>query len=253
MRDAGLVRLATRDGAAHPPVRRSGAAHAGRRRGRLRQGAARPRRRPRPRPCSTRPAPGWPRRRSASGCGCSPTTCDDEQAGHLINPVLHFPDEEEQDGDEGCLSIPGLTFDCRRRTQRRRARAEHVRRPGHASRAPRCWRAASSTRPTTSTACCSSTGSTPRPARQRCGRSARPSGPDRATPTIKLSSARIAVRLVFAGTPETAVPSLRALLDSPRHEVVAVLTRPPARAGRGRRVAVIAGGRAGASRPASRC
>jgi methionyl-tRNA formyltransferase len=43
------------------------------------------------------------------------------------------------------------------------------------------------------------------------------------------------VRLVFAGTPETAVPSLLALLDSPRHEVVAVLTRPHARAGRGRR------------------
>jgi methionyl-tRNA formyltransferase len=31
------------------------------------------------------------------------------------------------------------------------------------------------------------------------------------------------------------VPSLRALLESPRHEVVAVVTRPPARAGRGRR------------------
>jgi methionyl-tRNA formyltransferase len=43
------------------------------------------------------------------------------------------------------------------------------------------------------------------------------------------------VRLVFAGTPEPAVPSLRALLDSPDHEVVAVVTRPPARAGRGRR------------------
>jgi methionyl-tRNA formyltransferase len=43
------------------------------------------------------------------------------------------------------------------------------------------------------------------------------------------------VRLVFAGTPETAVPSLSALLDSPRHEIVAVLTRPHARAGRGRR------------------
>jgi methionyl-tRNA formyltransferase len=43
------------------------------------------------------------------------------------------------------------------------------------------------------------------------------------------------VRVVFAGTPEPAVPSLRALLDSPRHEVVAVVTRPPARAGRGRR------------------
>lgn len=39
---------------------------------------------------------------------------EDEQ-GHLINPVLHFPTDEEQDGPEGCLSIPGLTFDCRRR------------------------------------------------------------------------------------------------------------------------------------------
>lgn len=45
------------------------------------------------------------------------------------------------------------------------------------------------------------------------------------------------MRLVFAGTPAPAVPSLRALLDSPRHEVVAVVTRPPARAGRGRRTA----------------
>ncbi len=35
--------------------------------------------------------------------------------GHLINPVLHFPDEEEQDGPEGCLSIPGLYFDTKRR------------------------------------------------------------------------------------------------------------------------------------------
>ncbi len=42
------------------------------------------------------------------------------------------------------------------------------------------------------------------------------------------------MRVVFAGTPEPAVPSLRALLAS-RHEVVAVLTRPEARAGRGRR------------------
>lgn len=44
------------------------------------------------------------------------------------------------------------------------------------------------------------------------------------------------LRLLFAGTPEAAVPSLRALLDSPRHEVVAVLTRPDAPAGRGRRL-----------------
>jgi len=44
------------------------------------------------------------------------------------------------------------------------------------------------------------------------------------------------VRLLFAGTPEPAVPSLRALLDSPRHDVVAVLTRPDAPAARGRTV-----------------
>src|SRR5659263_434560 len=44
------------------------------------------------------------------------------------------------------------------------------------------------------------------------------------------------VRLVFAGTPQVALPALRALLDSSRHEVVAVLTRPDAPAGRGRRV-----------------
>jgi methionyl-tRNA formyltransferase len=44
------------------------------------------------------------------------------------------------------------------------------------------------------------------------------------------------VRLVFAGTPEPAVASLRALLDSPRHEVAAVVTRPDAPAGRGRRL-----------------
>jgi methionyl-tRNA formyltransferase len=44
------------------------------------------------------------------------------------------------------------------------------------------------------------------------------------------------VRLLFAGTPDAALPSLRALLDSPRHEVVAVLTRPDAPSGRGRRL-----------------
>jgi methionyl-tRNA formyltransferase len=43
------------------------------------------------------------------------------------------------------------------------------------------------------------------------------------------------VRLVFAGTPEVAVPSLSAIAES-RHELVGVVTRPDARAGRGRRV-----------------
>lgn len=41
------------------------------------------------------------------------------------------------------------------------------------------------------------------------------------------------MRLVFAGTPEVALPSLDALVAS-SHEVVAVVTRPDARSGRGR-------------------
>ncbi|MFE6857935.1 methionyl-tRNA formyltransferase [Nocardia sp. NPDC057668] len=44
------------------------------------------------------------------------------------------------------------------------------------------------------------------------------------------------MRLVFAGTPEPAVPSLRRLIESANHEVVAVVTRPDAVAGRGRKV-----------------
>ncbi len=40
------------------------------------------------------------------------------------------------------------------------------------------------------------------------------------------------MRIVFAGTPEPALPSLHRLIASPRHEVVAVLTRPDAAAGR---------------------
>ena len=41
------------------------------------------------------------------------------------------------------------------------------------------------------------------------------------------------MRVVFAGTPEPAVPSLQALLDS-HHDVIAVVTRPDAPSGRGR-------------------
>jgi peptide deformylase len=39
----------------------------------------------------------------------------DDVVGHLVNPVLSFPDEEEQDGQEGCLSIPGIYVDTKRR------------------------------------------------------------------------------------------------------------------------------------------
>ena len=42
------------------------------------------------------------------------------------------------------------------------------------------------------------------------------------------------MRILFAGTPEPALPVLRALMDSPEHEIVGVLTRADARSGRGR-------------------
>jgi peptide deformylase len=37
----------------------------------------------------------------------------DGELGHLVNPELDLS-EDQQLGEEGCLSIPGLTFDCRR-------------------------------------------------------------------------------------------------------------------------------------------
>jgi methionyl-tRNA formyltransferase len=43
------------------------------------------------------------------------------------------------------------------------------------------------------------------------------------------------VRIVFGGTPDVAIPSLDSLLDS-RHELVAVVTRPDAPSGRGKKL-----------------
>ena len=34
--------------------------------------------------------------------------------GHLVNPTFDVVGDEMQDGSEGCLSIPGLSWDCRR-------------------------------------------------------------------------------------------------------------------------------------------
>ncbi len=39
----------------------------------------------------------------------------DDTVGYLVNPELHFPDDEEQEGPEGCLSIPGIYVDTKRR------------------------------------------------------------------------------------------------------------------------------------------
>src|ERR1700740_95700 len=37
------------------------------------------------------------------------------ERGSLVTPLLEFPDEEEQDGEEGCLSFPGIYYDVKRR------------------------------------------------------------------------------------------------------------------------------------------
>jgi len=42
------------------------------------------------------------------------TYCCDGFMGHLVNPTFDVVGDEQQDGPEGCLSIPGLTWDCRR-------------------------------------------------------------------------------------------------------------------------------------------
>jgi peptide deformylase len=39
---------------------------------------------------------------------------DDDEIDHLINPVLGPFSEEMQDGEEGCLSLPGLSFELQR-------------------------------------------------------------------------------------------------------------------------------------------
>ena len=41
----------------------------------------------------------------------------DGDVGHLVNPVIGTRSEEEQDGDEGCLSFPGLAFPTTRHLQ----------------------------------------------------------------------------------------------------------------------------------------
>ena len=38
----------------------------------------------------------------------------DGEVGHLVNPDVTLVGEEQQEGPEGCLSIPGYPYDCRR-------------------------------------------------------------------------------------------------------------------------------------------
>jgi peptide deformylase len=39
------------------------------------------------------------------------------EIGHVVNPLVEVVGDDEQTNQEGCLSIPGLPFDCRRHLQ----------------------------------------------------------------------------------------------------------------------------------------
>src|SRR5690606_5784408 len=75
-------------------------------------------------------------------------------------------------------------------------------------------------------------GDAPHPA----GGVVRPGGtPDREGEPARAQAGRVSMRLVFAGTPAVALPALDAIAASD-HELVAVVTRPDAVAGRGHRL-----------------
>jgi peptide deformylase len=60
-------------------------------------------------------APGLGLAAPQIGVGLRVFTYDvDEIVGHLVNPTITLVGDEEQEGDEGCLSLPGLSFPCLR-------------------------------------------------------------------------------------------------------------------------------------------
>ena len=166
------------------------------------------------------------------------------EVGHLVNPVLDLS-EEQQDGPEGCLSIPGLTIDCRRALSVVAKGFDLHGEPVVIEGSELLARAIQHEtdhldgvlfldRLDTGEPQAGDEGD-PRVRVVRPGRRARRS---RCRPTPPAGSACEAVlmRVVFAGTPEVALPALAAIADS-AHELVGVVTRPDAPTGRGRRLA----------------
>ena len=160
------------------------------------------------------------------------------ELGHLVNPELTLS-ADEQFGPEGCLSIPGLTFDCRRALS---VIAKGFNMYGDpvviegSDLLARCIQHETDhldgilfvDRLDTDT----------RKQAMKAIREADWSGLGRPTADQGLAppDERIrSVRVVFAGTPEPAVTALKAIVAS-RHELVGVVTRPDAPAGRGRKL-----------------
>ena len=177
---------------------------------------------------------------------------DDEQSGHLVNPVLHFPDDEDQDGAGGLPVDPRpdlrLPPQANVVAHGQNMYGDPVTVEGTALLA-RCIQ--HETDHLDGVLFVDRLDAETRKAAMKAIREAEWSGLAHAR---RSRSARTVdpVRLVFAGTPAAAVPALRALLDSPRHEVRR-RHHPPAAPGRARPARdVVAGRRRSPPRPACR-
>ena len=161
----------------------------------------------------------------------------DDEVGHLVNPTLTLS-EDTQDGPEGCLSIPGLVIDCRRALSVVAHGFDMHGEPLVVEGSEKLARAIQ--HETDHLDGVLFLDRLDREARRVAMKEIRESDWFAAEqPTIKLSPHATGglplgrpMRVVFAGTPEPALPALDAIADS-RHELVGVVTRPDAPVGPG--------------------
>ena len=168
----------------------------------------------------------------------------------LVNPEIEWTSDEEEEAEEGCLSIPGVAVDVERpvhvRVRAQDEAGDRARGRGLWPRGPRDPARGGSPqrRPD------------PRPhdarssARKRCALSARPR--TRPKPPERQRTRLRAVRTVYLGTSEFAVRCWGGSLAR-AHRPQLVVTRPDRPRGRGRQAAAAAGGGGGARAWGSSC
>ena len=160
------------------------------------------------------------------------------EPGHLVNPTLELS-EEIQDGLEGCLSLPELTFECKRAMSVVAQGFNMYGDPVTVEGSEMLARAIQhETDHLDGVMFIDRLDTESRKAAMKAIRESEwfgtgaPCVQGLATPHQR---ARPLMRVVFAGTPEVALPALDAIADS-GHDLVGVVTRPDAPSGRGRRL-----------------
>ena len=155
------------------------------------------------------------------------------EVGHLVNPVLDLS-EEEQDGSEGCLSIPGLSIDCRRALSVVAKGFDMYGEPVTIDGSELLARAIQhETDHLDGVLFVDRLDAEHRKIAMKLIRESEWFGlerPDGEGVAALDARAGPLVRVVFAGTPDAALPALEAVVASP-HELVAVVTRPDAPVG----------------------